>query len=59
MKTIYDNKEDGTSVAVEKRPDGSFYGDAGSFDFTAKNEAELIEKLTKWNYDLNPVGFEK
>lgn len=58
MTIVYDNPETGETARVTKQADGSFYGDTGDFDFTAKNEADLIAKLTNWGFDLQPVGYE-
>ncbi len=47
---VYDIESEGESytVKVSRKPDGSFYGDAGEFDFTAANAVELHSKLIKW-----------
>lgn len=56
---VYDNPRTGETAQVVKRPDGSYYGDTGDYDFTAKDERELIEKLKMWGFKVNPIGFEK
>ena len=55
---VFDHKSDGNSVIIRVKPDGSFYGDTGDFDFTAKSKRELFEKLTKWGYRTTPSGAE-
>jgi hypothetical protein len=57
--TVYDHTSDGTSVQVMKKPDGTYYGDSGDFDFVAKDKDELHHKLKKWGYNTNPVGYDK
>ena len=46
---IYDDGEGGT-VKIYSRPDGSFYGAGDDFDFTAKDDFEMIRKLAMWGY---------
>lgn len=47
---IYDGKEDGLTK-IYKRGNG-YYGINDSFDFTAKDRAELIKKLKEFGYTL-------
>jgi hypothetical protein len=46
---IYDDGEGGL-VKIYSKPDGSFYGVGDDFDFTAKDDIEMIRKLAMWNY---------
>jgi len=59
MKRIYDHKDDGTAMAVSEKPDGSFYMENGDWDAEAKDQKELIEKLGRWGYNTNYIGWEK
>jgi hypothetical protein len=46
---IYDDREGG-QVKIYSKPDGSFYGVGDDFDFTAKDDIEMIRKLAMWGY---------
>jgi hypothetical protein len=46
---IYDDKKGGT-VKIYAKPDGSYYGVGDDFDFTAKDDIEMIRKLAMWGY---------
>lgn len=46
---IFDGGEDGITK-IYKNEDGSFYGANDEFDFTAKDEQELLRKLAMWGY---------
>lgn len=46
---IYDDGEGGL-VKIYAKPDGSFYGVGDDFDFTAKDDIEMIRKLAMWGY---------
>ena len=39
-------------MIVERCADGSFFGDPGTFDFVAKDEAECRAKLALWGYTV-------
>lgn len=57
--TVYYNPRTGEYANVIKRPDGSYYGDTGDYDFVAQNEQELLHKLKSWGFRTDPVGAEK
>lgn len=46
---IYDDGKGGL-VKIYAKPDGSFYGIGPDFDFTAKDDFEMIRKLAMWGY---------
>jgi hypothetical protein len=46
---IYDDRKGG-QVKIYSKPDGSFYGVGDDFDFTAKDDIEMIRKLAMWGY---------
>lgn len=54
---IYDGK-DGL-VKIYAKPDGSFYGVGDDFDFTAKDDIEMIRKLAMWNYKRLSGGIDE
>ena len=55
---IYDDKKGGT-VKIYAKPDGSFYGVGDDFDFTAKDDIEMIRKLAMWNYKKLSGGIDE
>ena len=48
---IFDGGDDGLTK-IYKKADGSFYGVNDNFDFTAKDEQELLRKTAMWGYKL-------
>lgn len=48
---IFDGGEDGLTK-IYKKADGTFYGVNDEFDFTAKDEQELLRKVAMWGYKL-------
>ena len=48
---IFDGGEDGLTK-IYRKADGSFYGVNDDFDFTAKDEQELLHKIARWGYKL-------
>lgn len=48
---IFDGGEDGLTK-IHRKADGSFYGVNDSFDFTAKDEQDLLRKTAMWGYKL-------
>jgi len=46
---IFDGGEDGLTK-IYRKADGSLYGVNDSFDFTAKDEQELLRKIARWGY---------
>jgi hypothetical protein len=55
---IYDDGEGGT-VKIYAKPDGTYYGEASDFDFTAKDDIEMIRKLAMWGYKRLAGGIEE
>ena len=55
---IYDDGKGGT-VKIYSKPDGSFYGVGDDFDFTAKDDIEMIRKLAMWNYKKLSGGIDE
>ena len=55
---IYDDGKDGL-VKIYAKPDGSFYGVGDDFDFTAKDDIEMIRKLAMWGYKRLSGGIEE
>lgn len=58
MIRVYDHSQDGTSMRVRENSDGTFYMENGKFDSEAKDEKELIEKLERWGYYTEIIGYE-
>jgi hypothetical protein len=56
MYDIPDEDKGGMLTSVVRKPDGSYYGDTGEFDFSAPNATELRAKLTRWRAKY--VGWE-
>jgi hypothetical protein len=56
---VYDHREDGTSMRVCQKLGGSFYMENGKWDAEAKDEQEMREKLARWGYNLDNIGWEK
>jgi hypothetical protein len=55
---IYDDKKGGT-VKIYAKPDGSYYGVGDDFDFTAKDDIEMIRKLAMWGYKRLAGGIDE
>ena len=56
---VYSHREDGTSMRVCQKHDGSFYMENGKWDADARDEKEMLEKLARWGYNLDNIGWEK
>ena len=48
---VFDGGEDG-HIKIFRKADGSFHGVGDDFDFTAKDEQELLRKTAMWGYKL-------
>jgi hypothetical protein len=55
-QAVYDHPDEGMSSTVEKRKDGSYYGNNEKYDFEAPNANAMREKLKKWG--AKHVGWE-
>lgn len=55
---VYDHKEDGTSMRVCQKHDGSFYMENGKWDAEAANEKEMASKLIGWGYSYDLIAWE-
>jgi hypothetical protein len=53
---VYDSMKHG-EIKVQRHHDGTYYGQADKFDFEAKNDKHLREKLK--NLNAEHVGYER